>query len=41
MTLQFKAYLVRGQKNDVKEIRRFAIDTDVSSNYDYLRTKVR
>nr|XP_039258198.1 sequestosome-1-like [Styela clava] len=40
MSLQYKAYLIKGNPNNVKEIRRFTIDTDVSSSYDYLKNKV-
>ena len=40
MSVQVKAYLYEGRPCKIKEIRRFLIDHDVLSNYDYLRRKV-
>nr|CAB3266552.1 sequestosome-1 [Phallusia mammillata] len=40
MSLQFKAFLYEDKPGRPKEIRRFAVDQDVSSSYDYLRRKV-
>ncbi|XP_076822733.1 sequestosome-1-like isoform X2 [Clavelina lepadiformis] len=40
MSLQYKAFLYNDKPCRPKEIRRFAIDQDVSSNYEYLRRKV-
>lgn len=38
MSVTVKAYLL-GKEESVKEIRRFAVDQDVSSSFDYLSTK--
>lgn len=41
MSLTFKAFLYDGTwRGDPVEIRRFTVDQDVSSSYDYLLQKV-
>lgn len=40
MALMYKAYLYEKKVNKPKEIRRFSVDHDVSSSYEYLRKKV-
>lgn len=40
MSLMYKAYLYERKPNKPKEIRRFSVDHDVSSSYEYLRKKV-
>jgi len=40
MALMYKAYLYDRKVNKPKEIRRFSVDHDVSSSYEYLRKKV-
>uniref|UniRef100_H2YT48 PB1 domain-containing protein n=1 Tax=Ciona savignyi TaxID=51511 RepID=H2YT48_CIOSA len=40
MSVQYKAFLYADDPSRAKEIRRFAIDVDVSSSYEYLRRKV-
>jgi len=40
MSLMYKAYLYDKKVNKPKEIRRFSVDHDVSSCYEYLRKKV-
>lgn len=38
--MQCKAYLYDYQPSQTKEIRRFTIDADVLSSYEYLKQKV-
>jgi len=40
MSLMYKAFLYEKRTNKPKEIRRFSVDHDVSSSYEYLRKKV-
>nr|XP_002128445.1 sequestosome-1 [Ciona intestinalis] len=40
MAMQYKAFLYTDHPNRAKEIRRFVVDHDVASSYEYLRRKV-